>query len=302
MADRTLLGYLAAAGAISIYAGMFTVGRAGSAAGLDGYDQTALRFLVSTILVLPFGMFRLKEILGRIGLRRSIMLALLNGATYSAVFLGGLTFAPVAYGAALVPGLQPFVVMLLAFMVEGRKPPRSVLSGNLVCICGLAVVFLDQSGTWRTSDLIGIALFLCSAAMWGSYAYFVRHWNVPARTALVILGSISPVLFLPAYLWFRGLGILDGDSTAIALQIVYQGGLVGIVAVFLYPFAISVLGSSQVAALSPAMPALATLIGAVAIGEVPTTLQWTSIVIVTLGLAISQIGTHLLPARRSKTP
>lgn len=88
MANRLLLGYLAAASAICIYAGMFTVGRAGAAAGLDGYDQTALRFLVSTIVVLPFGIIGLRKIIAQIGLWRCVALAILNGATYSAVFLG----------------------------------------------------------------------------------------------------------------------------------------------------------------------------------------------------------------------
>lgn len=298
MANRPLLGYLAAASAICIYAGMFTVGRAGAAAGLDGYDQTALRFLVSTVVVLPFGIIGLRTIIAQIGLWRCVALAILNGATYSAVFLGGLTFAPVAYGAALVPGLQPFVVMLLGLLIVGTSPPRPILIGNLVCLAGLVVVFLDQSKSLRSDTFIGITLFLCAAGMWGSYAFFVKHWKVPAKTALVIIGSFSPLLFLPAYVWFRGLSLMTSDPWAIALQIIYQGGLVGIVAVFLYPLAISILGSTQVAALSPAMPLLATLLGAFILGEMPTKLQWTSVGLVTLGLAINQ-GGMLLAARRA---
>lgn len=290
MIDRSFLGYLAAFGAILIYAGMFTVGRVGAAAGLDGYDQTALRFLVSAVLIAPIGLLALRDIFKRIGFWRCLALALLNGATYSAVFLGALTFAPVAYGAALVPGLQPFVVMTLGMVLLATRPPPHVLLGNMVCLLGLAAVLADQVGGWSPSVLIGIGLFLCAAAMWGSYAFFVKLWGVDARTALIIIGTLSPILFLPPYLWFREVGIMQADPWALGLQMAYQGGLVGIVAVFLYPFAISVLGSTKVATLSPAMPLLATLIGLALLGEFPSPLQWIGVAIVTTGLAISQLG------------
>ncbi len=290
MIDRSVLGYLAAFGAILIYAGMFTVGRVGAAAGLDGYDQTALRFLVSAVLIAPIGLLALRDIFKRIGFWRCLALALLNGATYSAVFLGALTFAPVAYGAALVPGLQPFVVMTLGMVLLATRPPPHVLLGNMVCLLGLAAVLADQVGGWSPSVLIGIGLFLCAAAMWGSYAFFVKLWGVDARTALIIIGTLSPILFLPPYLWFREVGIMQADPWALGLQMVYQGGFVGIVAVFLYPFAISVLGSTKVATLSPAMPLLATLIGLALLAEFPSPLQWIGVAIVTTGLAISQLG------------
>jgi drug/metabolite transporter (DMT)-like permease len=293
MTDRAVFGYLAAAGAITIYAGMFAVGRAGAAAGLDGYDQTALRFAVSAALILPFGLLACRGILSQIGVWRCVMLAILNGATYSAVFLGGLTFAPVAYGAALVPGLQPFVVMLLSLLVVGQRPARPVLIGNLVCLTGLLVVLADQQGAWQADRLIGIGLFLCAALMWGSYAFFVRQWSVPARTALLIIGSLSPLMFLPVYLYFSGFSVLAAAPEAIMLQMIYQGLLVGIVAVFLYPYAIAVLGSTQVAALSPAMPLLATLLGVFFISENPSDLQWTGVAVVTIGLCVSQVGSYL---------
>lgn len=290
MVSRTVLGYLAALGAISIYAGMFTVGRAGAAAGLDGYDQTALRFAVSSVLIVPVGVFALRAIFAKIGLWRCIVLAMLNGATYSAVFLGALTFAPVAYGAALVPGLQPFVVMALSFALLSSRSPRHVVFGNTICLLGLAAVLADQIGGWSADDAIGVALFLCAACMWGAYAFFVKLWDVNASRALIIIGTLSPVLFLPFYIGFRGFAIASADPWAVGLQLVYQGGLVGIVAVFLYPFAISVLGSTKVATLSPAMPLLATLIGVFLLGEIPSALQWVGVAIVTTGLAISQLG------------
>ena len=77
MTNRTVLTYLAAAGAITIYAGMFTVGRAGGSIGLDGYDQTALRFVIAAFLILPFGVISFRGLLREVGAWRCLALALL---------------------------------------------------------------------------------------------------------------------------------------------------------------------------------------------------------------------------------
>ncbi len=162
--------------------------------------------------------------------------------------------------------------------------------GNTICLLGLGAVLANQIGGWSADNAIGIALFLCAACMCGAYAFFVKLWDVNAPRALIIIGTLSPVLYLPLYIGSRGFAIACADPWALGLQLVYQGGLVGIVAVFLYPFAISVLGSTKVATLSPAMPLLAPLIGAFLLGEIPSALQWAGGAIVTTGLAVSQLG------------
>ncbi|WP_200841251.1 hypothetical protein [Geminicoccus flavidas] len=86
-------GLAAALGAIAVYAGMFAVGRAGAWDGLNGYDQTAIRFAVTTLLILPFLWAAIMPAVRRIGISRLVALFVLNGTPYSAVFLGGLVFA-----------------------------------------------------------------------------------------------------------------------------------------------------------------------------------------------------------------
>ncbi|MCZ6526706.1 MAG: DMT family transporter [Gammaproteobacteria bacterium] len=179
---------------------------------------------------------------------------------------------------------------VLAYLAQ---PPRAVLAGNLVCLIGLIIVLVDQQGEWHPNQIFGIALFLCSALMWGSFAFFVRRWNISANSALIIIGSLSPILFLPVYFYFRGLSVMAFEQEAIVLQLVYQGLLVGIVAAFLYPYAINVLGSTNVASLSPAMPLLATLLGMWFLAEYPSNWQWAGVAVVTIGLGISQIGPNI---------
>lgn len=281
-------GVVAAMVAICIYAGMFTVGRHGGTNNLDGFDQTALRFIVSFVALIPFAFSRAKGILERLGAWRIFALLILQGAVYSFIFLAGLVFAPVAYGAALVPGLQPFVVMGWSFFLLGERPGAARLIGLIVCLTGCGFIILGNLVELTAGVWIGIALFFLSALMWGSYTFLLRQWAVQPIDALFVVGVSSGALFLPPYFLVAGASILEAPSEAIAIQAVYQGVFVGIIAVLLMPFAVGKIGSTQVAALTPSMPVLATLFALLILNEAPTSMQWVGLCVVTLGLLVVQ--------------
>jgi drug/metabolite transporter (DMT)-like permease len=96
------------------------------------------------------------------------------------------------------------------------------------------------------------------------------------------------MLYLPPYLAVAGLRAFRASPTALLLQIVFQGIVVGICATFLYAYAIERLGSTRVSALSPLMPVLATLMALLFVREMPTVVQWCGISLVTVGLALRQ--------------
>jgi drug/metabolite transporter (DMT)-like permease len=283
-------GLLGALAAIAIYAGLFTVGRHGAAHGLDGFDQTAIRFAVSGLLVLPFAWAHAGTAARRLGAGRLLALFVLGGAPYSAVFLGGLVFAPAAYGAALVPGLQPLAVMAIAALWLAQRPAMPNLVGALVCLGGLALVLLDTQhlaapGGTGSRLLIGVALFVLSAALWGGYAVALKAWKVEPREVLATTAPLSALLYVPVYLLWHGAGpVMAAPMEALLLQVVYQGGLVGVAALVLYAWAVKSAGSAAVAALAPAMPVMAALFGLFFLGEAPSPLQWAGLAVVTTGL------------------
>ncbi|HWL72109.1 MAG TPA: DMT family transporter [Geminicoccus sp.] len=291
-------GLAAALGAVAIYAGMFAAGRAGAWDGLNGYDQTAIRFAVTTVLVLPFLWAALMPAARRIGIGRLFALFVLNGAPYSAVFLGGLVFAPVAYGAALVPGLQPVAVMVVALLWRGQRPALPNVLGAAICLGGVLVMLLDRQVTGSTDLPIGIGLFLLASAMWGTYTVALKTWAIEPREALATNAPLSALLYLPVYLLWQGPeAVLAAPASAVLLQAVYQGVLVGLVALILFTVAVKTAGSAAVAALAPAIPVLATLIGWAVLGERPNGSQWAGLVIVTIGLLVGTLW-PMLKARQ----
>lgn len=295
-------GLVAALAAIAIYAGMFSVGRHGAAHGLDGFDQTAIRFAVSALLVLPFAAAGARSALRRLGMPRLLALFVLGGAPYSAIFLGGIVFAPVACGAALVPGLQPLAVLAVGAVLLGQRAPGPALSGSLVCLVGLGLVLWGAPERPAESGAmaVGIGLFAAAALLWGGYAVALKSWALRPVEVLATTAPMSALLYVPFYLGWRGVGpIASSPWGAVALQVVYQGVLVGVAALVLYAWAVRAAGSTAVAALSPAMPVIAALIGLVFLGEAPSTVQWVGLVVVTAGLAVSGVWPVL---RSTRTP
>ena len=293
-------GLLAALTAIAIYAGMFAAGRHGAAHGLDGFDQTAIRFGVSALLLLPFAWAGATPAFRRLGAGRLLALFVLGGAPYSCVFLGALVFAPVAYGAALVPGLQPLAVIALSAVLLAQRPALPNLIGALVCLGGLLLVLVDQQRSVAAGPgvLLGVGLFVLSAALWGGYAVALKAWKVEPREVLATTAPLSALLYLPPYMLWRGVEpILAAPATALMVQVVYQGALVGVAALVLYAWAVKAAGSTPVAALAPAMPIMAALIGLAVLGEAPSTLQWAGLAVVTAGLLAGAVWPALRRAR-----
>ena len=294
------LGLLAALAAIAIYAGLFAAGRHGAANGLDGFDQTAIRFGVSALLLLPFAWSGAARAVRRLGAGRLLGLFVLGGAPYSCVFLGALVFAPVAYGAALVPGLQPLAVIALSAVLLAQRPALPNLVGALVCCGGLLLVLLDQQRSEAAGPgvLLGVGLFVLSAALWGGYAVALKAWKVEPHDVLATTAPLSALLYLPPYVLWRGVEpIFAAPAGALMVQVVYQGALVGVAALVLYAWAVKAAGSTAVAALAPAMPIMAALIGFAVLGEVPGAQQWAGLAVVTAGLLTGAVWPALRRAR-----
>ena len=109
--------------------------------------------------------------------------------------------------------------------------------------------------------------------MWGTYTFVLRHWSVQPFDALIVIGVSWGVLFLPPHFAMRRVTALGAPVSAILLQAFYQSVLVEIAAALLFATAVKKIGSSAVAALTPTMPALATIFALVFIRENATYVQ-----------------------------
>src|SRR5437763_17013146 len=108
-------GALYALAAVTIWSAWIVVARLGLRASLTPWDIAALRFGVAGLLLLPYLLNKglaLKR-LGWVGLAAIV----LGGGAPVLLANAGLQFAPAAHAGALLPGVLPLAVAILAAFV-----------------------------------------------------------------------------------------------------------------------------------------------------------------------------------------
>ena len=100
---------------------------------------------------------------------------------------------------------------------------------------------------------------------------------------LVSISHLNVLVYCPLYLYFRGFELFSHPWQAIFAQVVYQGVLMSVVALYFYSRAISLLGASIGASFAALAPVVSTIEAVFLLGEAPSALS-------TVGLGISVVG------------
>ncbi len=208
--------------------------------------MTLLRFLTAAIVLIPFGLVRLKPFpVGRLGWKRSLVLTLFAGAPFSTVLVGGSTFAPALHTAVIAPSLIPVITALVAYAAYRETSPPGRIIGLVLIVAGIGLVagqglFAGASdGAWR-----GDLLFVLASTMWAIFGILAKRWQADALDITITL-SILSLAVLPILALAVPLKLASATLGAIALQAIYQGLLVGIASVFLYATANQILGAAR---------------------------------------------------------
>ncbi|MGY6635309.1 MAG: DMT family transporter [Alkalilacustris sp.] len=290
---RYLQGAAYGVAAVSIWAGWMAVTRIGVTTSLDAWDIAALRFGLAGLILLPV-VWRLGWALDRLGWPRLVLLVSGAGAPYALVAAQGLRFAPAADAGALIPGVMPLFVAVLAavFLAERFRAARKV--GLVLILLGLVIIVGGSLAAGQLMDDLGRsgghALFLLAAFLWACFTVTMRWGGIAPlhATALVSVGSL--VGYLPFYLLIAGDRILDAPIADIATQAIYQGLLATVVSLTLFGRAVAILGASSGAAFGALVPAMAALLAIPTLGEMPSAFDWAGIVAISFGVYLASGG------------
>jgi drug/metabolite transporter (DMT)-like permease len=256
--------------------------------GLSAADVTILRFMVASLVLLPTALGVRPVIVGELGWRRALALTLLAGAPYTLILVGGAAFAPALHNAVITPGLIPVMAMLLGFLVLGQRPGVMKLAGIGLILAGIPVFSWDaltgtpaREGAWR-----GDLLFVLSSVMWAYFGLLAGRWNVKPIAATAGIAILS-LLGTPLWAMLVPMRLFHASMPAIALQAIYQGLLVGVLATFLYMRVVMLLGSVRAALFLPLVPIVTALTGAILLGEHPSISELAGMLIVVAGMALA---------------
>lgn len=272
-----------------IWGGFLVVSRHGVVLGLEAVDIAFLRYVSAALVMLPILLRQPgRRELVQLGWFKPLMLAALAGPLFLIVGASGFYFAPAAHAAVIQPGGMTLTSVCFAAILFGERLTPAKLTGLALLVIGLATIagpglLTGQSEAWK-----GDILFATAGTMFAGFTILVRRWRISAWTSTAIVSVLSGFLFGPLYLMVWGPErLLATPLSAILEQIVVQGILSAVVALFAFARAVHHLGPGR-ASFFPAMaPSMAILIAIPVLGEFPSILQWAGLAVATLGLVIA---------------
>jgi drug/metabolite transporter (DMT)-like permease len=288
-------GLIAAFFAICIWTGFILVSRHGGKSALTGWDVTALRFGVGSLIALFF--------LPRVTLppyKVILLFSAFGGIGYSVVVYAGFRMAPAAHASVLLPGSLPFATAVIAWLWLRQIPSPAQRIALLLVFIGITLTAADTlyHGAHLTGmQMFGDLLFLCGASSWAVFTLLLRRYPMPPLTAAVTTTLGSAILYLPVWWLFLPSTLNQAPVAEIAMQAAYQGVLVVFVAMMLYTFAVRSLGGQTVTLLMAIVPGLSALAAVPVLGEPLSLFTLAGLGAVTMGAVLGARAVSLKKSR-----
>jgi len=278
-------GYAAAAFAVLVWASYPVATRAGVTGSFAPQDLVTLRFGVGALLFLPYLLMNFRAIPMKAWLR-GLPLMVFQGAGMGALVIWGLQLAPANHQAALGPGVVPAWVAVLGFLVFARRPSPRLVTGALLCACGVLLIGWWGLSESNTTVLTGDAMFLAASALGALYVLQLRNWGVSAIQGAAIVTFYSALVVVPWYLWSSPAPVWRAAPLELLWQILWQGVLIGCLAFVAFNHAIAKLGPERSSAMVALVPVLTAILGLAFLGEVPAPVEITAFLAISAGVSI----------------
>jgi drug/metabolite transporter (DMT)-like permease len=282
----TAWGVLCGAGSALFWAFGFAAARHGILAGVSPLVLALHRFIWPGLVLLPVLAAGGLGNLGGVGWRRGAAITAFGGLPLALWSYTGYLFVPLGHGAIIQPSCAALGGLILARLVlKEALPPRRIV-GALTMVAGLLVIGAEALGTMGSQGILGDVLFVAAGSFFAIFGMLLRLWRIPPMQATAVTSVLSlaglPILLL-AYDNFLAAGFREN-----LLQAVVQGVFAGAGGIYLFTQAVVLLGVGRAALFPALVPPFTLLIGAIAVGELPSVSQLVGLAIVLAGFRLTQ--------------
>lgn len=149
---------------------------------------------------------------------------------------------------------------------------------------GIALLLSDSLSTASARQFLGDGALLLASLLWSSYAIRVRRLGLLPAQAASLVAVFSMCCLLPVYLATSGGRLPEVPTQELLLQALFQGVLIGTLSIYLYTKAVALLGASQTALFTAAVPCLTTIGAGPLLDETTSLAAWIGIAVVTAGM------------------
>ena len=253
-----LQGYLFVLVTMCIWGGFTILSRLSAKWGIVAWDLTALRFAFAFLILMPILLYRRNyQFLFK---KQAIVLALVGGIGYCLTVYSGFYFSPAAHAAIFLNGFIPVCTALAAWLIYKQPFDRHMwVSIGVISISLIAMTYLLLMNS-RQPFGVGDVLFVLGAMCWGVFSVLLRESNMTAWQAMCSVAIWSAILYLPVYWLFIPKHLAEVEPLHIAIQTLFHGVLVVIVATICYVEAIKRLGAFQAGSIVTLAPFIAAVL------------------------------------------
>jgi len=279
-----IIGIVCGTLAALAWAAGFVVAKHGIQIGFSPADLAFHRFFWSGLLILPM-IWRegLRDLAG-IGWARGIAMTVLSGPPQSLLAYSGFILVPLGHGTTIQPACAALSGLVLASLVLHERLTVQRIIGGAIIIAGLLMFGAESVATIGSHGVGGDLLFAAAGVFWATFGTLLRLWNVPGTRAVMVVGTVSVLLFAPVYLLIYGFGEFARHGLLEnLLQAVVQGGIAGALPIYLFAHAVIALGGGRAATFPALVPVFGAIIGFLALGVVPSLAQFVGMLIVLVG-------------------
>ena len=283
-----LIGTLCGTAAALAWAAGFVVAKHGISIGFSPADLALHRFLWSGLLLMPMILRAGIKDLGGIGWGRGFIVTFLSGPPQALMAYTGFILVPLGHGTVIQPATAALIGIVLAAIVLRERPSGSRILGAGAITAGLLVFGIESVMTIGTHGIGGDLLFFAAGAFWACFGILLRQWNISGARVVAAVGAISVLIFAPLHALLVGYeGIWRMGLAENLLQIAAQGIIAGVLPIFLFARAVTLLGAGRAATFPALVPGFSLVIGYLALGVIPSAAQLVGLAIVLIGFRLT---------------
>lgn len=233
-----------------------------------------LRTSFAAAIVIPMYLWRRKNPLqapvqsgNRPGLAIFLLLGFTGVAANQAFFVLGLSRTSVAHSALLI-GLTPVMVLLMAAANRMEKLTAAKLAGMALALAGVAVLNATPSKAANAS-LLGDVLTLCGASCFAVFTIASKRVTCCVDGITVTAASYvgGAIMMAPLTVW-QSLPFNYGAVSATGwASLLYMAVFPSVVCYLIFYWVLMFIPASRVSAFSYAQPLIATLLAVPVLGE-----------------------------------
>ncbi|HVI46372.1 MAG TPA: EamA family transporter [Chitinophaga sp.] len=246
-----------------------------------------LRHIIASIVLLPFYLIHRKKVTQPLPYGKLALMGLTGITVYYCFFNSAMSRITASTG-ALVEGLIPVVIAVLAALILKEHLHKKTVTGIVLSVTGVILVGFVGTAHQPGNTFLGSFLMVCAVLLWGMYTMLSRSLK---SSDIVVVTSVSTFIgtafLLPVFFWEiyqHGMPVI---STKAWVGMTYLGCFSSALAYFLYNRALESLPAAQVGNFLNLNPVIGALIAYLFLKDTITSLQLAGAVLVLAGIWLS---------------